>query len=60
MPVMVRCPNCKTLNKAFIQMKEADLENLERRNNVVKGCSQNCLNCNEMIKVENADLVWQN
>ena len=41
-------------------MKEADLENLERRNNVVKGCSQNCLNCNEMIKVENADLVWQN
>jgi len=57
---MVRCSNCKTLNEALVQMSEADLENFEMRNNVVKGCSQNCLKCNEMIQVENADLVWQN
>jgi len=59
MPVMVRCPNCKTLNMSIIQMSKTDLENMEMRNNIVKDCAQNCSDCNEMIKVENVDLVWQ-
>jgi len=44
---------------AIIQMSKTDLENMEMRNNIVKDCAQNCSDCNEMIKVENVDLVWQ-
>jgi len=59
MPVMVRCPDCRNLNRAFIQMSRENLENLENNNNVLTGNRQQCGSCGNMILVENAHLVWQ-